>query len=896
MNAEDRADDVALRDGTTVSLRPALAEDRRPVEDYLIGLSDESRRLRFGSASVDVGEIAGRVVSGNDDEHLALLAWHGGGGGSVVGGAQYFRLGGSRAEVSLSVADAYQGRGLGTLLLTRLASAAEREGIERFVAYVAPANHRMIDVFRDCGFDPTIRARPGSVEVEFPTEVTEDAARSFEEREREAARNAVASLLTPRSVAVIGASRDPASIGARVFRNVLRSGYRGVVHPVNPNATAIEGVAASPSVGDVPGDVNIAVVCVPAAAVLDVARACGEKGVRGLVVITSGFSEIGSEGRELQHDLLAVCRSHGMRLIGPNCMGILNTDPEIMLNATFAPGSPLSGRVGFMSQSGALGIAVIEHANQLGLGLSSFVSAGNKADISGNDLLAYWQSDPRTDVVMLYLESFGNPRRFSALAREIAQEKAIVAVKSGRSAAGLRATASHTGALLRASDEVTESLFHQSGVVRTDTLEQMLHVTSVLANQPLPRGDRVGIVTNAGGLGILCADVAEANGLTVPQLSEPLAASIAALLPGQASVSNPIDMIASASGDDYAGTILAIGRSGEVDALIVIYIPPIETADDDIAASVVASIDELGGSLPVVSSFLTPTGEPVPLRSRGGIVPSFSYPEQAAIALGRVAKLSRWRRRPAGHVRRFPDVRGSEAAAVVAEALAEGGGWLSPERAAALLSCYGVPVARSLRATGPEEAAEEARRMGAGVVLKAVGPLHKTEVGAVRAGLTSPEAVLDEAYAMRRRLEEAGAPFDGFLLQEVVDGHEMLVGVAFDPTFGPVVVCGAGGTTAELLRDVAVRVNPLTDVDAAEMVRGLRTFPLLSGFRGSPPADVESLEELILRVAAIVDAHHEIVEMDCNPVFVRVKGSIVADVRIRVTGAEGSGGAPAFAN
>jgi acetyl coenzyme A synthetase (ADP forming)-like protein len=877
------AGDVTLRDGATVRARPARAEDLRRVEDYLIALSDESRRLRFGSPTVNVGEVAGRVVSGNDDGHLALLALHGGEAGTVVGGAQYFRLDPTRAEVSLSVADDYQGRGLGTLLLARLAAAARNAGIDRFVAYVAPANHRMIDVFRDCGFEPTIRARPGSVEVEFPTEITEDAARSFEEREREAARNAVTTLLTPRSVAVIGASRDPASIGARVFRNVLRSGFQGVVYPVNPKATSIEGVAASPSVLEVPGDVDVAIVCVPAAAVLDVARACGEKGVRGLVVITSGFSETGDAGRALQDDLLAVCRSHGMRLVGPNCMGILNTDPQISLNATFAPGTPLPGRVGFMSQSGALGIAVIEHANQLGLGLSSFVSAGNKADISGNDLLAYWRADPRTDVVMLYLESFGNPRRFSVLAREVSRDKAIVAVKSGRSAAGMRATASHTGALLRAADEVTESLFHQSGVIRTDTLEQMLHVTSVLANQPLPQGDRVGIITNAGGLGILCADVAEANGLTVPQLSDAASAAIAASLPGQASVANPIDMIASASGEDYAKTIRILGASGEVDALVVIYIPPIETADDDIATGVVGAIDELEGAIPVISSFLTPAGEPVQLRSKRGIVPSFSYPEQAAIALGRVAKLSRWRRRPAGHVRRFADVRGSEAGAIVAESLAEGGGWLSPERAIALLDCYGIQVPRWVRAATPEEAAAAARRIGTSVVLKAIGPLHKTDADAVRVGLSSPDVVFQEASEMQERLHIAGLPLEGFLLQETVEGHEMIVGMALDPTFGPVIVCGAGGTTAELIRDVSVRVTPLTDVDAAEMVRSLRTFPILSGYRGAPPADVASLEELILRVAAMVDAHQEIAEMDCNPVFVRESGSLVADVRIRVS-------------
>ena len=459
---------------------------------------------------------------------------------------------------------------------------------------------------------------------------------------------------------------------------------------------------------------------------------------------------------------------------------------------------------------------------------------GNKADISGNDSLAFWQTDPRTEVVMLYLESFGNPRRFSALAREISQDKAIVAVKSGRSAAGMRATASHTGALLRASDEATESLFHQSGVLRMDTLEQMLHVTSVLANQPLPQGDRVGIVTNAGGLGILCADVAEANGLRVPQLSEAAAAAIAAFLPGQASVANPIDMIASASGDDYAQTIRALGTSGEVDALIVIYIPPIQTADDDIAAGVIGAIDDLDGSLPVISSFLTPSGDPlVQLQSRRGVVPSFSYPEQAAIALGRVAALSRWRRRPAGHVRRFADARGSEAAAIVAEALADGGGWLSPERALGLLARYGIPAARWW-AAGPEEAAAGAREIGASVALKAVGPVHMTEAGVVRMGLWARCGARDEAVAMCSNGWKRPARTPRRLSSKRWWRVTMLVGVASDPTLGPVVVCGAGGTTAEPPGRRSVRATRSPTSTPPRWYAGCAPSPILSGYRGSP--------------------------------------------------------------
>jgi acyl-CoA synthetase (NDP forming) len=571
-----------------------------------------------------------------------------------------------------------------------------------------------------------------------------------------------------------------------------------------------------------------------------------------------------------------------MRLIGPNCMGVVNTDPDVRLNGTFATTWPPAGRVGFLSQSGALGIAVMGQAAELGLGLSTFVSIGNKADISGNDLLSYWDEDPHTDVVLMYLESFGNPRRFASLARRIGKHKPIVAVKSGRSAAGSRAAMSHTGALLAASDSTVAALFQQSGVIRTDTLEELFDVATLLADQPVPAGNRVAIVTNAGGLGILCADACEAHGLVLPALSDAVVSELRSFLPAASSVTNPVDMIASAAAEDYGRAIRAVAGDPGIDALIVIYIPPLETAASEVARELVQAIGDVEGRIPVLSCFMSARGLPEVLRSPDARIPSYRYPEQAAIALARAADYGTWRARPEGVVPRFDDVREDEAAAAIAAALGRGEGWLPTEQAEELLERYGIPLARTVRVSTAEEAGEAAGSFAGNVVLKGIGPLHKTESGAVRIGLAAGD-VLAEARAMRERVEAAGERIDGFALQEQIDGGvEMLVGVVADPVFGPVVAVGGGGVTVELQRDVAVRVAPITDLDADEMVRSLATFPLLDGFRGAPKADVDAFLEMILRVGALADAHPEIAEMDCNPVMVLPHGVRVVDTRMRI--------------
>lgn len=884
---EHLVSDVALRDGSTARIRPVKPTDTTRVEDYLIGLSPETRRLRFWSQAIDVRELAKRIVDVDYHDHLTLLVLQGGDEGRMIGGAQYIRIEGGRAEVSMSVTDEFQGKGLGSILLGQMAQEAARHGVTTFVADVLPENHAMVNVFRASGFTVSIRATPGAIEVEFPILLTDKAVEHFEDRETEAAVNAMRTFLAPSSVAVIGASRDSTTIGGQLFHNLLTTEFRGPVYPVNPRSPVVHGVVAYPSVKDVPGDVDVAFIAVPAAFVPDVVRDCGEKGVRGLVVISSGFSEVGGDGPARQDELVQISRAYGMRIIGPNCMGVVNTAEDIRLNGTFSTMYPPTGRVGFLSQSGALGLAVMQYATELGLGLSSFVSIGNKADISGNDLVAYWDQDPNTDVVLLYLESFGNPRRFARLARDVSRRKPIIAVKSGRSAAGARAAASHTGALLAASDVTVDALFRQAGVIRTDTLEEMFDVATILANQPAPTGNRVAIVTNAGGLGILCADTCEANGLAIPPLSDATKETLRGFLPAEASVGNPVDMIASATAEDYERAIETLAADPDIDAMIVIYIPPQATKAAEIGHAIVQAINAVGGRIPVATTWMSTKGLPQALQEAGTRIASFAFPEQAAIAMAHAARYGRWRQRPIGTVPRFHDTRADEAVGIVAGALgrSEAGEWLTAEEVERLLACYGLRTARSERAATPEEAGDAASKIGATVALKAFGPdiVHKTEVGAVALGLDGPAATTAAAREMAERVSAAGLTLEGFLVQEMVaEGIEMLVGVAHDPLFGPVVACSAGGTTVELVRDVAVRVTPITDLDADEMVRSLRTFPLLEGFRGSPKVDVAALQDVILRVGALVDNHPSIAEMDCNPVMVLPQGALIVDARVRV--------------
>ncbi|HEU4701434.1 MAG TPA: GNAT family N-acetyltransferase, partial [Conexibacter sp.] len=795
--------------------------DLPTLRAFLGALSPSSQRLRWFTGAADTDAAARWAADVDRRERDGLIATTGeDGGGTIVGHAAWVRLAPDRAEVAFETADTMQGRGLATILLAHLAFGASAQGIATFVAEVLPENHAMLAVFRDSGLPLHVRSEPGVLRVEMPTALTEEARERFAQRDSIAAVAAMDSVLRPRSLAVVGASPKPGTIGGAVFRKLVEGGYAGELYAVNRSGQEVLGRRCFASVEEVPGALDAAVLAVPAQQCIPVARACAARGVRGLVVLAAGFSETGPEGVALQRELLAVCRAGRMRLVGPNCLGVIDTDPDVRLDASFAPTQPPSGHLGLLSQSGGVGIALLEQAHALGIGLSAFVSVGNKADLSGNDFLEWCEQDERTRAVLLYLESFGNPRKFARIARRVGRTKPIVAVKAGRSAAGARAAASHTGALLAGSEAAVGALFRQAGVLRADTLGELFDLAALLEHQPLPAGPRVAIVTNAGGPGILAADACAAAGLELPTLPATVQEAIAAHVPAGAALGNPVDLLAAASPAAFGAAVETIGASGAVDAVIVVFVPPLVTEAEEVAAAVREASRALAGKLPLLTCFMTAGRAPAVLHeSASGTppLPSFRYPEDAARALGRAVEHARWRAEPQGTVPVFADTRPDEAAATIARALGSNGAseragaWLEPHDVASLLRCYGVPLAEQRIERTPTGVARAAAALGAGgagaVALKAIAPglLHKSDVGGVALALTSPAAARRAAQEMRERVAAAGHAVEGWVVQAMAPpGQELLVGATSDPLFGPVVACGAGGRAVELLHDVAV--------------------------------------------------------------------------------------------
>jgi acetyl coenzyme A synthetase (ADP forming)-like protein len=876
---------VALRDGSTIHVRPVRSDDGEAIRAFLDTVSVESIAFRFFGIprpewivnwSLDVDYV----------DRFALVAEIGD-PPAIVAHAAYIRESDERAEVAFLVADAWQSRGISTILLAHLAALAEQQGIATLTAEVVPANHRMIQVFRESGFPVDLRASPDAISLEFPTSLSPDGLARFEEREQHAAVAALRSFLEPQSVAVIGASRRRGTVGGAILHNVLAAEFTGAVYAVNPHSDVVQSLPAYPSVSAIPAPIDLAVVVVPADDVIAVARDCGASGVRALLVISSGFAETGAAGALREAELLAICRQSGMRVIGPNCLGVLNTASTVGLNATFAPTPARPGSVGFMSQSGGLGIAIIEATSRLGIGLSSFVSVGNKADLSGNDMLCYWEQDLSTEVALLYLESFGNPRKFARIARRFARRKPLLAVKSGRSSAGARATSSHTGALLSASDVTVDALFTQAGVIRADTLHELFAVASLLTTQPLPRGDRVAIVTNAGGPAIMCADACQADGVDVPELSGEVQARLLEFLPAGASARNPIDMIATASADQYRRTLQTLVELDACDAILAIFVPPLVTDAVDVAQAI-REVAETEPGVPIAAVFMSSAGPPAELAAHGVRVPGYEYPEDAARAVALAAKHGRWRAQPAAPAPVPGATRPAQAAAVISAGLAQEPGWLPQPAVHELLKCYGLPMVPTRFVADADAAVVAAAELGEPVALKATaqGLVHKTEAGAVRLGLRSGEDVRAAAAEIEASVRAAGHALSALVVQPMIGGGvEMIVGVASDPSFGPVLACGAGGTTAELLRDISVRITPLSARDPGEMLRALRSFPLLEGYRGAPACDVPAIEDVLLRVSAMVEAHPEIVELDCNPLIAGPSGALIVDARVRVESA-----------
>ncbi len=876
--------DVVLADGGTVHLRPIMPADADRLVELHAGLSPETIYFRFFAAYPLLSDADVRRFTTVDHvERAALVAVL---GDSFIAVVRYDRIPQTElAEVAFVVTDAHQGRGLGSVMLEHIAAVARENGIRRFIAEVLPQNHRMVGVFRDAGYRTKSSFADGVVHMEFPIEPTERSVNVMRSREHRAESQSIQRLLFPRSVAVVGVSRQLHRVGTTVFRNLLNSGFQGPVYPVNPRGGHVASVRAYPSVLDIDDEVDLAVIATPAASVAAVVEECARKSVHGLVIISSGFGETGSAGRAAERQLVVTALASGMRVIGPNCLGVINTDPAISLNATLAPISPGRGKIGFFSQSGALGIAILESVAQRRLGLSTFVSAGNRADVSGNDMLQYWEEDPATDVVLLYLESFGNPRKFARLARRVARKKPIVAVKSGRYTT--QVPVGHAGVAVPVSEEAADALFRQAGVIRVETLARLFDVAQMLGYQPLPTGRRVAIVGNSAALGILAADCCVGAGLQMAELTAETTDQLRQGLSPLAVVGNPLDLSASGSGEDFRQALTAVLADSGVDAVITVCIPPLDTPETEVARVLTEVVGT--ATKPVASTFLAMVGLPEQMCHDQGLagarcVPSFRSPEAAVYALAKATEYAEWRARPVGVVPELPDINDASARDLVAAELAAAptGRWLTPDRVIELFACYGIRVWPTVAVASADEAVAAAAGLGYPVALKATAAYlrHRPELGSVRLDLDTEDELRTAYAAMSARL---GAVEAGLVLQTVAPpGVATVVGATEDPSFGALVSFGIGGVVTDLLDDRAFRILPLTDVDAADLVRSIRAAPLLSGYRGAEPVDIEALQHLLLRVGRLADDILEVAEVEINPAVVSSDGVSVLSARVRV--------------
>ncbi|MGN9841633.1 bifunctional acetate--CoA ligase family protein/GNAT family N-acetyltransferase [Nonomuraea sp. H19] len=864
--------DVVLADGGTAHVRPIRPADADRLRSFYSRLSDESIYFRFFGPRPRLSDKeVERFTNVDYVNRVALIATI---GAEMVAVIRYDRTAPGEAEVAFLVEDAHQGRGVASVLLEHLAATARERGIERFVADVLPANMRMMGLLRQAGYTAQSQFADGVVRMTLDLTPTDTSAEVTAAREHRAESRSIARLLTPGSIAVIGASREPGGVGQTALRNLLAADFTGPVYPVHREVRAVAGVRAYPSVGAIGDEVDLAVVAVPAESVIDVVKECAEKGVHGLVVVSSGFGETGPQGKARQDELARIARAYGLRVVGPNCLGIANTDPAVRLNATLAATVPGRGKVGFFSQSGALGTALLQRVAQRGMGISSFVSAGNRADVSGNDLLQYWEEDDSTEVILLYLESLGNPRKFTRLARRIARSKPIVVVKSGGTPSG------HSAEELGLPDSAISSLFAQAGLIRVDDLIQLFDVGQLLAYQPLPAGPRVALVTNSDALGLLAADACVAAGL------EPRP---------------PVNLGPAAGATEFGTALAGELDSPDVDAAVVIYMPPIPGDTEAVAAELLRVSKDV--PKPVLTTFRGHLGMHPALRVAGpsadqatparGSIPSYAAPEEAVRALAHVVQYATWRAHPAVPPPELDDIDTGRARALVSATLSTAAADASPEPGAGagfaepgppveidateLLSCYGLTVWPAEVVRSPDEAVAAAERLGWPVVLKVADPGASRRAGTVRLGLTGPQMV---CHAYAEFADQLGAEVE-LAVQRMAPQPAVptVVGVVEDPAFGPVVSFGLGEVTARLLLDQGFRLAPLTGEDAAALVRSVRAAPLLFGQYGYPPVAVDALEELLVRVGRLAHDLPEVARLNLDQVLVGESNVMILGAR-----------------
>ncbi len=912
-----------LTDGGTVEVRPPRWQDFEAVRAMHAALSPDNMYLRFFSMSPGAAEQeARRVCREPDAEHAALLAWQDG----RLAGVGAYELAGKPgvAEVAFAVPDDMHGRGIASLLLEHLVWQARQRGLEAFTAETLAENSAMLRVFADAGLPAQRRIADGVVELTFPLPGPDGHRlgaylEAVASRESQADVASLRPLLGPRSVAVAGASRRRGTVGRAILHNIVTGGFTGPVYAVNPRAPAMEmemeGVPCVASVDELPGPVDLAVIAVPPPAVPEVAAQCGRHGVRALIVISSCRGAAGA-------DLKATCRRHGMRLLGPGCFGVIM--PWTGLDATFTAGHPVRGVAGLMVQSGGVGIALLEQMSRLGIGVSSFASAGDKYDVSPTDLLTWWAQDEVTQLAVLYVESFGNPRKFARTARRVAQQMPVLTVIGARSPAGHRA-ASHTAAAPTPLAS-QEAMFDQAGVIATRSLGELVDAAALLACQPLPAGNRVAIIANAGGAAALAADACADHGLQVVPLGAATRRALRRLLPAAAVVTGPVDTCAVVTTEAFRACVEEVAADDGVDAVLAVAVP---TAFSDLSAAVaeavvskplaVALLDRaesvrrlkrrpvalppsgsyadtgVAGDLPAAD---LPAADPAAAGQAAAVVdvaaaavtgvPCYADPGNAARALSHAVRYRAWRGRRRGRVPELDGLRADDARALVAGFLAgsPAGGWLPGASAAELVSCYGVPLAATIAAATEEEAVAAAAHLGGPVVLKAEaeGLVHRTDAGAVRVDLRTPQEV---AEGYRTLAADFGPRLQRVLVQPMLAGGvEVHIGVAQEPVFGPLVVFGSGGPATEVAGDQVARLTPLTDVDAGEMIHSVRVAPLLSGRRGTPSADTAALADVLLRVSRLADDLPEVAELDLDPVVVRPDGVWCVDVRARISPAE----------
>ncbi|PUA79670.1 bifunctional GNAT family N-acetyltransferase/acetate--CoA ligase family protein [Nocardioides currus] len=858
--------DVLLRDGKTAHIRPIRPEDAGLLVEFYARVSEESKYYRFFSPMPHLSDRdVKRFTQVDYVTRVALVLTS---GDNMIAVGRYDLVEEGKAEVAFLVEDGHQGRGIGQLLLEHLAQAGRERGIERFIAEVLPDNHAMIHTFKDAGYRVASQYDEGVMELEFSIDPTDTAIGVMAQREHRAESASIERFFRPRSVAVIGASRRQDTIGQALVRHLVTGDFTGRVYAVNPSADAVSGMPSYKTVGEIPGEVDVAIVAVPAEAVQDVVLDCAAKGVHGLVVISSGFAETGEEGRVRQRRLVGLSRSYGLRLIGPNALGVINTDPEVSLNASLSSVMPPRGRAGFFCQSGALGSAILEKVNNRGLGISTFVSAGNRADVSGNDLLQYWLEDDATEVVLLYLESIGNPRKFSRITRRVSRKKPIIAVRSGRSTQGV--PMGHAVRKIAAPSQAVDAMFRQSGVIQVDTLEEMFDVAQLLAHQPLPRGRRVAVVGNSDALGLLAADAATSVGLVV---------------------NKQVALGADAGAEDFEDALDAAIDDPEVDAVAAIYIPPLNTSGEDVA-NVLAAVGEQSDK-PIVSTFLGAEGVPELLRvpdvagsSAGrGSVPSYPAVEAAVRALARVVEYAVWLRTPDKGAADEELVDRQAARRVVNELLMhhpEGHDLTMPEQRE-LLAAYGIELWETRAVTTRKQALDAGKELGWDVVLKATAPhlRHRPDLAHVWRNIDGPADMSDAWRSLNELITEPETA--GFVVQKnAPPGVPVGISSMEDPLFGPVLSFGIGGPLTELLGDRSFRIPPLAEHDAQDMVREIKASPILFGYRGSEIVDVTEIERLVRRVAQIQNDLPQVRALDLPLVLAGANGAAVLGSAIRI--------------